>query len=81
MAPNVSKMAQNGSKWLQMALNRFNWVQISSKESNLLQMAPNQPCPRMFVTIDFVSILAIFPYFSWHESSGEGQGWTDFVWS
>ena len=28
-----------------------------------------------------MSILAIFPYFSWHESSGEGQGWTDFVWS
>ena len=40
-----------------------------------------QPCPQIFVTIDFVSILAIFPYFSWHESSGEGQGWTDFVWS
>ena len=42
MAPNVSKMDQNGSKWLQMALDRFNLVQISPKGSNLLQMAPNE---------------------------------------
>ena len=42
MTPNVSKMAQNGSKWLKMALNRFNWVQISSKGSDLLQMAQNE---------------------------------------
>ena len=42
MAPNVSKIAQNGSTWLKMALNRFNWVQINSKGSNLLQMAPNE---------------------------------------
>ena len=42
MAPNVSQMAQNRSKWLQMALYRFNWDQIIPKGFNLLQMAQNE---------------------------------------
>ena len=40
-----------------------------------------QPCPRLFVTIDFVPILAIFHYISWQVSSGEGQSRMTFFWS
>ena len=34
--------APNGSKWLQMALNRYNWVQTSQQGTNWLQLPPNE---------------------------------------
>ena len=40
-----------------------------------------QPCPRLFVTIEFVTILAIFQYILWGILSGEGQSRMTFFWS
>ena len=41
----------------------------------------SQPCPWLFVAIDFVLILAIFHYILWQISSGEDQSRTTFFWS
>ena len=49
---------------------------LSCFSSILLVMSP-----RLFVTIDFVPILAIFHYILWLISSGEGKSRMTFFWS